>query len=199
MNDSQEPIRCNWAGFTDPVYIDYHDTEWGVPVTDDRHLFEMLILEGAQAGLSWITILKRRDTYRKAYDDFNPGKVASYDDKKKAELLADPGIIRNRRKVDASVRNAQVFLDMQKEFGSFAAWLWNHVDGKPVQGNFKTLSDMPVTSDLSDRISAELKKRGMSFVGSTIMYAYLQAVGVYNNHVTGCFRFSACAALYPRV
>lgn len=198
MNNSQNLSRCDWAGFTDPVYIDYHDSEWGVPVTDDRHLFEMLILEGAQAGLSWITILKRRETYRKAYDNFDPVKVAAYDDQKKAELLADPGIIRNRRKVDASVRNAQVFLDMQKEFGSFSAWLWSFTDGMPIQGDYQTLSDMPVTSDLSDRISAELKSRGMSFVGSTIMYAYLQAVGVYNNHVSGCFRFSVCASLHLR-
>jgi DNA-3-methyladenine glycosylase I len=198
MKQQTDSIRCNWAGFTDPVYIDYHDTEWGVPVTDDRHLFEMLILEGAQAGLSWLTILKRRDTYRKAYDFFDPATVAAYDDKKKAKLLADPGIIRNRRKIDASIRNAQVFLEIQEEFGSFSAWLWAFVDGKPVQGNYQTLSEMPVTTDLSDKISAELKKRSMSFVGSTIIYAYLQAVGVCNNHVTGCFRFSACAALHPR-
>lgn len=198
MEHKPEIIRCDWAGFTDPVYIDYHDTEWGVPVTDDRHLFEMLILEGAQAGLSWITILKRRDTYRKAYDNFNPKMVAAYDETKKAELLADPGIIRNRRKVEASVRNARVFLDMQKEFGSFSAWLWNQVDGRPIQGNYRTLSEMPVTSELSDRISAELKKRGMSFVGSTIIHAYIQAVGLVNHHVTGCFRFSECAVLRPR-
>ena len=198
MEQKLEKQRCDWAGFTDPVYIDYHDREWGVPVTDDRHLFEMLILEGAQAGLSWITILKRRDTYRAAYDNFDPAKVAAYDEKKKEALLADPGIIRNRRKIEASIRNAQVYLAMQTEFGSFSDWLWAFVDGKPVQGSYRTLSEIPVTSELSDRISAELKKRGMSFVGSTIIQAYIQAVGLVNQHITGCFRFSECAVLRPR-
>lgn len=198
MKQKPDKQRCDWAGFTDPVYIDYHDTEWGVPVTDDRHLFEMLILEGAQAGLSWITILKRRDMYRAAYDNFDPAKVAAYDERKREALLADPGIIRNRRKIEASIRNAQVFLAIQQEFGSFSAWLWDFVDGKPVQSKYRTLSEIPVTSELSDRISANLKKRGMSFVGSTIIQAYIQAVGLVNQHITGCFRFSECAGLRPR-
>ncbi|HHU36970.1 MAG TPA: DNA-3-methyladenine glycosylase I [Treponema sp.] len=185
--------RCDWIGFTDPCYIHYHDTEWGVPVRDDRHLFEMLILEGAQAGLSWLTILKKRENYRTAYDSFDPEKIASYTDKKIQVLLANPGIVRNQRKIEASIRNAKVFLEIQKEFSSFSSWLWGFVNGVPTQGNYKTLNEVPVTTELSATISAALKKRGMSFVGPTIIQAYIQAVGLVNNHITSCFRFKECA------
>lgn len=185
--------RCDWVGFTDPCYITYHDTEWGVPVHDDRQLFEMLILEGAQAGLSWLTILKKRNDYRIAYDNFDPQKVALYTDEKVEELLVNPLIVRNRRKIEASIRNATIFLEMQKEFGSFSSWLWAFVQGAQKQGNYQTLSEVPVTTEYSDAISSELKKRGMSFVGSTIIQAYIQAVGLVNNHITSCFRFKECA------
>jgi len=180
--------RCEWPT-QDPLYIEYHDKEWGIPVYDDRKHFEFLVLESAQAGLSWITILKKRENYRKAYDGFDPVKVARYSEAKKQKLLADPGIVRNRLKIESSVNNARLFLDIQKEFGSFSAYLWNYTGGKPVCGKWKTLSEIPAKTELSDRIAADLKKRGFRFLGSTIIYAHLQAAGIVNDHITSCFRF----------
>lgn len=181
--------RCAWAG-DDLDYQAYHDDEWGVPVHDDQTLFEFLILEGAQAGLSWITILKRRQGYRTAYEGFDPAVVAEFDEDKIQSMLADPGIIRNKLKVRSSVKNAQVFLDIQAEFGSFDTYLWRYVDDEPVVNNPKELSDVPASTPLSDTISKDLKKRGMSFVGSTIIYAYLQSMGLVNDHVVACWKHS---------
>ena len=180
--------RCPWPG-VDEMYIKYHDEEWGVPVHDDRKHFEFLVLEGAQAGLSWATILKRRDNYRKAYDKFDPAKVAKYDDAKVAELLANAGIIRNRKKIESSINNAKLFLEVQKEFGSFDNYIWSFVNHKPVVNSWKKLSEIPATTELSDRISKDLKKRGFSFVGSTIIYAHIQAIGLVNDHLVSCFRY----------
>ena len=179
--------RCAWAG-SDPLMIQYHDVEWGVPVHDDRVLFEFLVLEGAQAGLTWATILKKREGYRKALDGFEYHKIAEYDTKKLAYLLQDPGIIRNRLKVQSLVRNAIAFLAIQREFGSFDKYLWSFVNQKQVQNKVHSLKDIPPTTPLSDLISKDLKKRGMNFVGSTIIYAFLQAVGVVNDHEVHCFR-----------
>lgn len=170
----------------------YHDEEWGVSSHDDRHLFEMLILEGAQAGLSWTTILKRREGYRRAYDGFDPAKVARYSEAKQEKLLRDPGIVRNRAKVAASVVNAKCFLALQKEFGSFDAYLWAFVKGKPIQSAHKSLNDLPAETDLAKRVSKDLTKRGFKFVGPTIVYAYLQAVGIVNDHLVDCPRHKAC-------
>lgn len=180
MSDSKK--RCGWAN-GDPSYEKYHDEEWGVPVHDDRKHFEFLILEGAQAGLSWLTILKRREGYRAAFVNFDPQKVAQFDETDVMRLLQDPGIIRNKLKIRAAIKNAQVFLNIQKEFGSFDAYIWGFVSGKSVINKPKTLNDIPAKTELSDRVSKELKNRGMSFVGSTIIYAYLQAVGLVNDHV----------------
>ncbi|MFO0669780.1 MAG: DNA-3-methyladenine glycosylase I [Polyangiaceae bacterium] len=177
--------RCPWAG-TDPLYVRYHDEEWGVPVHDDVRLFEMLILEGAQAGLSWITVLRKRESYRKAYLGFDPAKVARFDAKKRAALMLDPGIVRNRAKIEASVGNATAFLAVQKEHGSFDRYLWSFVDGVPVVSHPRSLGDVPAKTPLSDAISKDLKKRGFKFVGSTIIYAFLQAVGVVDDHIAGC-------------
>ena len=168
--------------------IRYHDEEWGVPVHDDRVLFEFLVLEGAQAGLSWLTILKRRETYRAAFDRFDPRKVARYGDARIAKLLADPGIVRNRLKVEGAVRNAKAFLAIQREFGSFDAYLWAFVNGRSVVNRPRALQDLPASTPLSDRLSRDLKRRGFTFVGSTICYAFLQAVGVVNDHAVGCHR-----------
>ncbi|HEX9974179.1 MAG TPA: DNA-3-methyladenine glycosylase I [bacterium] len=181
--------RCPWSG-NDESYIKYHDEEWGVPVHDDRKHFEFLVLEGAQAGLSWLTILRRRENYRKAYDNFDPAKVAKYDQAKVEELLANAGIIRNRKKIESSIKNARLFLEVQKEFGSFDKYIWSFVDFKPVINSWKTLSELPATTELSDRISKDLKKRGFSFVGSTIMYAHIQAIGLVNDHLVSCFRYN---------
>ena len=172
-----------------PLYMEYHDTEWGVPVYDDRKHFEFLVLESAQAGLSWLTILKKRENYRKAYDGFNPKKVAGYDQGKKEKLLSDPGIVRNRLKIEASIKNARLFLDLQKEFGSFSAYLWGFAGKKPVCGGWKTLDEIPATTALSDSIARDLKKRGFGFLGSTIIYAHLQATGLVNDHLVSCFRY----------
>ena len=180
--------RCNWCT-DDPVYIQYHDTEWGVPVHYDRKLFEFLILEGAQAGLSWLTILKRRQGYRKAFADFNAEKVARFSQKKIEKLLLDPGIIRNKLKVNAAVTNAQAFLKIQEEFGSFDRYSWQFVNGKQKVNRFKTMAQIPATTAESDCFSKDLKQRGFKFVGSTIMYAHMQAVGMVNDHVTSCFRY----------
>ncbi len=180
--------RCGWAG-EDPLYVAYHDDEWGAPVHDDRVHFEFLVLESAQAGLSWITVLRKREAYRAAYDGFDPSVVARYDEKKIQELLTDAGIVRNRLKIRASVNNARRFLEVQREFGSFDSFLWSWVDGKQVVGGWTSESDLPATTELSDRLTADMKKRGFSFVGSTIIYAHLQAVGVVNDHLTSCFRY----------
>ena len=180
--------RCGWAG-NDPLYVAYHDEEWGVPVHDDRALFEFLILEGAQAGLSWSTILKKRENYRRAFDRFDPRKVARYDEGKAAELLSNPGIVRNRLKVAAAVQNAQAFLAVQKEFGGFDVYVWQFVGGQPKRNAWKTLKEIPAKTAESDAMSKDLKKRGFSFVGSTICYAFMQAVGLVNDHVVGCFRY----------
>ncbi len=180
--------RCEWCG-DDPLYVAYHDDEWGVPVHDDRHFFEMLILEGAQAGLSWSTILKKRENYRKAFDKFDAKKIAKYDKAKVAELLADPGIVRNRLKIAATIQNARAFLEVQKEFGSFDRYIWQFVGGKPKKNKWKSLKEIPPKTAESDAMSKDLKKRGFSFVGSTICYAFMQAVGMVNDHVVMCFRY----------
>ncbi len=180
--------RCHWPG-TDPAYIDYHDTEWGAPVHDDRKLFEFLILEGAQAGLSWITILKRRNGYRRAFADFDPEKVARFSPEKVELLLQDPGIIRNRLKVKAAVTNAQAFLKIQEAFGSFDAYAWQFVEGRQKINAFSRAADLPATSKESDTFSKDLKQRGFKFVGSTIVYAHMQATGMVNDHLVSCFRY----------
>lgn len=179
--------RCFGSAPGKEFYADYHDKEWGIPVYDDRHLFEMLILEGAQAGLSWETILKRREGYRKAFYHFDPVKVAKMTDDELETLLQNEGIIRNRLKVYATRRNASVFLQIQKEFGSFSNYLWNFVDAKPIVTRRKSLTDIPVTTPISDALSKDLKKRGMTFVGSTIMYAFMQAVGLVDDHLVECW------------
>ena len=170
-----------------PIYMDYHDNEWGRPVHDDNKLFEMLILEGAQAGLSWITVLKKRESYRKAFDGFDPKKVALYDDAKIAELLADKGIIRNRLKVNAAIINAKLFLKIQKEHGSFDNFIWDYVNHTPIIGHWEKFEDMPLTTPVSDGISKDLKKMGFNFVGSTIIYSFMQAIGMVNDHLKPCF------------
>lgn len=186
------PFRCSWAG-EDPLYIAYHDQEWGVPQHDDRHLFEMLILEGAQAGLSWITILRKRENYREAFAGFDPSRVARFDRRKIERLLKNEGIVRNRLKLESAVRNAKAFLAIQKEFGSFDAYLWAFVDGRQKTNRFRSMKTVPASTEISDRLSEDLKQRGMNFVGSTICYAYLQAVGVVNDHLVRCFRHAEIA------
>ena len=180
--------RCAWAG-SDPLYMAYHDEEWGVPLHDDRRLFEMLILEGAQAGLSWITILRKRAAYREAFDNFDPQKVARYRPARIERLLANEGIVRNRLKVEGAVRNAKAFLDVQREFGTFDAYIWRFVGGHPIQNSRQTMKDVPPTTPESDAMSRDLKKRGFTFVGSTICYAFMQATGLVNDHVVDCFRY----------
>ena len=181
--------RCPWAG-SDPLYQAYHDDEWGVPVHDDRTLFEFLILEGAQAGLSWITILRKRDAYRRAFAGFDVATVAAFDEERIATLLADPGIVRNRLKINAAVGNARAFLAVQREFGSFDAYVWGFVGGQPLVNTPTTLADVPAETAESRALSADLKRRGFRFVGPTIMYAYMQAVGLVNDHLVTCFRHS---------
>ncbi len=181
-----EKIRCSWAGNT-PIYIDYHDKEWGRPVHDDVKLFEMLILEGMQAGLTWITVLNKREAFREAFDQFDPKKVALYDDAKIQELLANEKIIRNRLKINAAVSNAKVFLRVIEEYGSFDKFIWQYVDYEPIIGHWEKLDNIPVSTPLSDKISKDLKKMGFKFVGSTIIYAFMQATGMVNDHVTKCF------------
>ncbi len=188
------PTRCPW-GASDPHYVAYHDEEWGVPLHDDRRLFEMLVLEGAQAGLSWLTILKRRNAYRRAFDGFDPGRVARYDDAAVARLLADDGIIRNRLKVRSAVTNARAFLEVQHEFGSFDSYIWRFVDGRPIQNAWTTLAEVPAHTPVSDALSRDLKARGFSFVGSTICYAHMQATGMVNDHLVNCFRHRAVQRL----
>lgn len=180
--------RCSWTG-DDKTYIEYHDKEWGVPVHDDRLHFEFIVLEGAQAGLSWITILKRRENYRKAFDNFDPRKVAKYDDKKIEELLSNKGIIRNKRKIESAVINARAFLEVQKEFGSFDDYIWQFVGGRTIKNSWEKISDAPSKTSESEAMSKDLKKRGFKFVGPTICYAYMQAAGMVNDHVVDCFRY----------
>jgi DNA-3-methyladenine glycosylase I len=180
--------RCEWVP-DDPLYMDYHDTEWGVPVHDDRKLFESLVLDGMQAGLSWSTILKKRENFRKAFDDFDPRKVAEYDHKKILSLLVNQGIIRNRLKIEAAIQNAKAFLSIQKEFGSFDAYIWRFVGGKPKVNSWKTLQEIPTKTPESDALSKDLIDRGFKFVGSTICYALMQAIGMVNNHNIDCFRY----------
>jgi DNA-3-methyladenine glycosylase I len=189
----EQPVRCPWAEAE--LQHEYHDTEWGVPSHDDRHLFEMIILEGAQAGLSWATILNRRETYREAYGNFDPSAVARYDERKKARLLLNPGIIRNRLKVEASVLNARAFLAVQEEFGSFDRYLWGLVNGQPIRNAWTSQIQVPARTPVSDALSRDLKQRGFKFVGTTICYAFMQATGMVNDHLTTCPRHAACAKL----
>ncbi len=182
-------LRCEWAT-TDPLYIDYHDNEWGVPEHDDRKLFELLILEGAQAGLSWLTILRKRDSYRKAFDDFDAKKMAEYDERKVEELLSNNGIVRNRLKIVAAIQNAKAFLAIRQEFGSFDAYVWQFVGGKLKKNAWKTLKEIPSKTLQSDAMSKDLTKRGFKFVGSTICYAFMQATGMVNDHTVDCFRYN---------
>jgi DNA-3-methyladenine glycosylase I len=183
-----EKTRCGWST-NDPLYIKYHDEEWGVPCHNDRKLFEMLILEGFQAGLSWITILKKRKNFKKAFDNFDPKKIIKYDSKKINQLMKDEGIIRNKLKINAAMINAKCFLEVKKEFGSFDKYIWQFVNGKPKINKFKTLKDVPAKTVESDAMSKDLKKRGFKFVGSTICYAFMQATGMVNDHIKGCFRY----------
>lgn len=184
------PVRCEWAG-DDPLYIQYHDEEWGVPVHDDRRFFEFLILEGAQAGLSWITILRKRDAYREAFDQFDPVKVAAYDEAKIAALLQNPGIVRNRLKVQSAVGNARAFLQVQAEFGTFDSYIWSFVGGQPIINHRASLREVPAETDEARAMSKDLKRRGFKFVGPTICYAFMQATGLVNDHTTACFRHQA--------
>ena len=186
---SKPPRRCTWASPTDQLMIDYHDREWGVPVHDDRKHFEFLVLEAAQAGLSWAIVLKKREGYRRAFSEFDPHKVARYTEKKIEALVADPGIVRNRMKIEAAVKNARAFLAVQDEFGSFDAYCWRFVDGRPQVNKRKLSREIPATSPESDAFSKDLKRRGFSFVGSTIIYAHMQAVGMVNDHLVDCFRY----------
>lgn len=181
-----EKIRCSWAGNT-PIYIDYHDNEWGRPVHDDVKLFEMLILEGMQAGLTWITVLNKREAFREAFDGFDPNKVALYCDAKIQELMANEKIIRNRLKINAAVSNAKAFLRVVEEYGSFDKFIWGYVDYAPITGHWEKMGDLPASTPLSDKISRDLKKMGFKFVGSTIVYAFMQATGMVNDHITECF------------
>jgi DNA-3-methyladenine glycosylase I len=183
----QTVTRCGWCG-EDPHYVAYHDREWGVPVRNDRKLFEFLVLEGAQAGLSWITILRKRDAYRRAFDRFDPKLVACYDARRIRALLGDAGIVRNRMKIESAVKNARAFLRIQEEFGSFSKYQWRFVDGEPIVSRFRTLKELPPRTAVSDALSKDLRQRGFSFVGSTIVYAHMQAVGMVNDHLVGCFR-----------
>ena len=185
---SDTKIRCGWAT-SDPLYLEYHDNEWGIPEHGDRRLFEMLILEGAQAGLSWITILKKRENYQTAFSGFDPRKVARFDGRKIERLLADPGIVRNRLKIKSAIANARVFLAIQKEHGTFDDFVWSFVSGKPIQNRWKTLKQVPAETAESAAMSRELKKRGMNFVGPTICYAFMQATGMVNDHLPTCFRY----------
>lgn len=186
--------RCQWCG-NDPLYMLYHDEEWGVPVRDDAKLFEFLLLEGAQAGLSWITILRKRDGYRSLFDGFDVEKVARFSDKKLDALLTNPGIVRNRLKVYGARQNARAFMKVQESLGSFSDYIWAFVDGQPIQNHWSSLAEVPATTTISDKLSKDMKKRGFTFVGSTIMYAHMQAVGMVNDHTTDCFRHSECRAL----
>jgi len=186
--------RCSWVG-KDSLYLEYHDTEWGVPLYDDSKLFEFLILETFQAGLSWITILRKRENFRKVFDDFDYQKISGYDDEKYNELLLDAGIVRNRLKIKAAISNAIAFMEIQKEFGSFSKYIWGFTKGKPIKNKRKTMNEVPANTALSDIVSKDLKKRGFKFVGSTVIYAYMQATGMVNDHAIDCFRYDEVNAL----
>jgi DNA-3-methyladenine glycosylase I len=194
MREFDMTIRCEWAG-GDPLMQRYHDEEWGVPKHDDRRLFEDLVLDGAQAGLSWMTILRKRENYRQAFDNFDPVKVAAYDAAKIEALLGNAGIIRNRQKINSAIKNAHAFLKVQDEFGSFDAYIWGFVDGRPIQNSRQTMSELPAKTELSESISKDLKRWGFSFVGPTIIYAFMQAVGLVNDHTVDCFRYHEVAAI----
>ncbi len=189
-----EPVRCSWC-LGDELYLGYHDKEWGAPLHDDGKLFEFLVLEGAQAGLSWLTVLKKRPAYREAFDGFDFTRVAQYDEEKVSSLLADPGIIRNKLKIRSTIRNARAFIRVREEFGSFDNYIWDFVDGKPIQNAWKHGSQIPAETPLSNKISRDLKQRGFNFVGPTIMYAHMQATGMVNDHTTDCFRYGEIKAL----
>ncbi len=191
---NQEKCRCEWPG-QDPLYLAYHDLEWGVPVFDDAKLFEFLVLETFQAGLSWITILRKRENFRRALDHFEYKKIAEYTQDKIDQLLSDSGIVRNRLKILATISNAQAFIRIQKEYGSFCSYIWKFAEGKPIQNNFKSIKELPARTALSDTISLDLKKRGFKFVGSTVVYAHMQATGMVNDHVITCFRYQEIQAL----
>ena len=196
MTDQNEEviIRCPWCG-SDPLYVSYHDHEWGVPLHDEQRLFEMLTLEGAQAGLSWLTILRKREGYRRAFAGFDPQAVAEFGEADVARLLADPGIVRNRLKVASTISNARAVLEVQARYGSLDAFLWSFVDGVPIRNSWRSLKEIPASTPLSDRMSKELKRHGFRFVGSTICYAHMQATGMVNDHVVDCFRHAECAKL----
>ena len=182
--------RCPWVSLKDPVMLAYHDEEWGVPVHEDRKMFEFIVLEGAQAGLSWSTVLNKRDNYRRAFAGFDPEKIARFDERKVERLILNPGIIRNRRKIESTVSNAKAFLEIQDEFGSFDSYIWSFVDGRPIRNRWRRLSQIPVTSPVAKELSADLIKRGFRFFGPTICYSHMQAVGMVNDHLVDCFRYS---------
>ncbi len=188
MSVNKDKYRCEWVNENNELYVQYHDEQWGVPEHSDDMLFEMLILEGAQAGLSWEIVLKKRENYKKAFDNFNPKKVAKYNKEKQEELMQNEGIIRNRLKIQSAIRNAKIFLKIQKEFGSFNNYIWSFVNYKPIINNPKSLNDIPTQSPLSEQISKDLKSRGMNFIGPTIIYAYMQAIGVVDDHEARCFK-----------
>jgi DNA-3-methyladenine glycosylase I len=188
MEKDKQPSRCPWVDLNKPEYIDYHDREWGVPVHDDKLLFEFLTLEAAQAGLSWYTVLKKRENYRKAFNQFDPKKMAKYDEKRVERLLGNPGIIRNRKKIMAAINNAKRFLEVKEAFGSFDAYMWRFVGGRPVVNKIKMLSDYPTTTSESEAMSKDLRQRGFKFVGPTICYAHMQATGMVNDHTLDCYR-----------
>jgi DNA-3-methyladenine glycosylase I len=183
--------RCPWAGESDALYIKYHDEEWGVPVHDDRKMFEFLVLESAQAGLSWITVLRKRENYKKAFANFDAQRVAKFGERELGEMLQNPGLIRNRQKLSAAINNAQKFLEVQKEFGSFCNYLWGFVDNKPIINKWRTLKQLPAKTKLAEEISADLKRRGFKFLGPTTIYAHLQATGLVNDHLVSCFKYRA--------
>jgi DNA-3-methyladenine glycosylase I len=190
----ERTVRCPWCG-DDPLYVDYHDREWGVPVRDDRALFEFLTLEGAQAGLSWLTILRKREAYRRAFAGFDPARITGWGEADLTRLMADAGIVRNRLKIEAAIGNARAFLEVQQAFGSFAAYIWGFVGGRPLQGAWRSIAEIPATTPLAETISRDLKQRGFRFVGPTIVYAHMQATGMVNDHLVGCFRHRPVAAL----
>lgn len=190
MSIEQNISRCDWAG-NDPLYQKYHDEEWGIPVYDDAKLFEFLILETFQAGLSWITILRKRENFRQAFDQFDYNKIANYNTIKESELINNQDIIRNKLKIKAAISNAKAFLEIQEEFGSFSTYIWTFVDGSPIQNNFNSHKEIPANTPLSDTISSDMKKRGFKFVGTTVMYAHMQACGIVNDHLTNCFRYNS--------
>ncbi len=195
-NGSDHKRRCEWVPLDDALYVAYHDSEWGVPVFDDRKLFEFLILEGFQAGLSWRTVLHKREHFRRAFDNFDPQKIAGYDEKKVSELLQNKGIIRNRSKIKASIKNARAFLQVQEKYGTFSTYIWQFTDGRPIINHWKHIDEIPASTKLSDTISKELKRLGFSFVGTTIVYAHMQATGMVNDHVVHCFRHAELAAAF---